>query len=376
MAFIFRDGLIAITLAGTGLFTTTATADGRADKVDAIFSDFATQEGPGCSVGVIENGQYILKKSYGMASLEYDIPLDSTSVFRIGSVSKQFTAMAILLLAEQGKLALDADVHEYLPDLADYGHTVTIRQMLHHTAGMADYGDSSELFPNALGKEFRWGNEDYLSTREFYERVRQVPLRHAPDTKYLYSNFAYFLLAHVVESASGQTLREFAAENIFTPLHMDHTLFNDDVNRVIKHHAYGYRKNADGEFELYMTNLDWVGDGGIYTSIDDFIHWDQNFYHNVLGKADDQLIQNMQTPGSNTRTDEDGQVSEYAMALRTSTYKGHKRIGHSGSWVAFTSSYGRYPELNLSVVTFCNAAEAAASTLSMKVEDVYLEGRN
>ena len=375
MAFILRSVLLTLALCSIGSFAGTTMADERINQVDAVFSEFATDKGPGCSVGVIENGEYTLKRSYGMASLEYDIPLDSTSVFRIGSVSKQFTAMAILLLAEQGKLSLDADVHEYLPDLVDYGHPVSIRQMLHHTAGMGDYGDSPELFPNALGQEFRWGNEDYLSTREFYERVRQVPLRHEPDTKYLYSNFAYFLLAHVVEAVSGQTLRGFAAENIFTPLKMEHTLFNDDVTRVIKHHAYGYQKNAEGEFELYMTNLDWVGDGGIYTSIDDFIHWDQNFYHNVLGKADAGLLETMQTPGANTRVEEDGEASEYAMALRVSTHKGHKRVGHSGSWVAFTSSYGRYPELNLSVVTLCNAAEAAASTLSMKVEDIYLENR-
>lgn len=342
------------------------------EQVDRLFEPFDSRESGGCAVGVIQDGQYLLKRAYGMASLEHDIPLSSASVFRIGSVSKQFTAMAILLLEEQGKLDLDADVHDYLPELVDYGHRVTLRQMLHHTAGMADYGDSPELFPNALGGAFRWGNEDYLSTAEFYDRVRQVPLLHPPGTRYLYSNFAYFLLGQVVDRVSGMSMRQFAEEHIFQPLGMGQTLFNDDVNRVIKQHAYGYRKRDDGQVELYMTNLPWVGDGGIYTSIDDFIQWDRNFYQNRLGRGGPALIESMQAPGQGTRVEEDGETSEYAMALRVSARQGHRRIGHSGSWVAFTSSYGRYPDLGLSVVTLCNTGEASAPSLAQQVEDIVL----
>jgi CubicO group peptidase (beta-lactamase class C family) len=373
MPLTLRRGLMVIALAGASGFNHAGVADERSDKVDALFSEFATDKGPGCSVGVIQDGQYTLRRSYGMANLQYDVPLDSSSVFRIASVSKQFTAMSILLLAEQGKVDLDADVHSYLPDLMDYGHTVTIRQMLHHIAGMADYGDSPELFPNANGEEFRWGNEDYLSTDEFYNKVRQVPLKHAPGTKFLYSNFAYFLLGRVVESASGMSIRDFAARNIFQPLGMTHTQFNDDVNRVIQKEAVGYQKNSDGEFELYMTNLPYVGDGGIYTSIDDFLAWDQNYYHNTLGKGSQELINTMQTPGPLTRQTEDGGEIEYAMALQVSEKRGHKQISHSGSWVAFTTYYARIPDLKLSAVTFCNSAEAHGSTLGNQVMDIYLD---
>lgn len=346
---------------------------GKSAAVDTIFSEFAKPDAPGCAVGVILHGKFVYKNAYGMASLEYDVPLSTASVFRIASVSKQFTAMSILLLAEQGKLNLDADVHEYLPDLMNYGYTVTLRQMLHHTAGMADYGDSPELFPNAMGQKFRWGNEDYLSTDEFYSKVRDVPLRHPPDTKFLYSNFAYFLLGRVVESASGMSLRDYAAQNIFTPLSMSHTQFNDDVNRVIKNEATGYRKKANGEFELYMTNLPYVGDGGIYTTIDDFLKWDQNYYANRLGKASQDLIRTMQTPGPHTRETGDGEEIEYALALQVSRNKGHRQISHSGSWVAFTTYYTRIPDLGFSVVTFCNSDQAAASRLGKQVIDAYLD---
>jgi CubicO group peptidase (beta-lactamase class C family) len=373
MPFTLRSGLIAIALTVSSGVTQSGVADERSDKVDTIFSEFATDQGPGCSVGVIQDGQYALRRSYGMANLQHGVPLDSSSVFRIASVSKQFTAMSILLLAEQGKLSLDDDVHKYLPDLMDYGHTVTIRQMLHHIAGMADYGDSPELFPNANGEEFRWGNEDYLSIPEFYNKVKKVPLKHEPGTKFLYSNFAYFLLGQVVEAASGKSLRDYAGENIFTPLGMTHTQFNDDVNRVIEKEAYGYRKKEDGEFELYMTNLSYVGDGGIYTSIDDFLAWDQNYYANRLGKADPQLISTMQTPGPLTRVKEEGKETQYAMALELSDFEGHQRISHSGSWVAFSTYYARIPDLKFSVVTFCNSSEASAPGLAEKVIHAYLD---
>jgi CubicO group peptidase (beta-lactamase class C family) len=238
---------------------------------------------------------------------------------------------------------------------------------------MSDYGDDPELFPNAMGKEFRWGNEDYLSTPEFYSRVKNVPLRHPPGTRFLYSNFAYFLLSQVVESVSGKSLRDFAAENIFLPLGMTHTQFNDDVNRVINNEAVGYHKKADGQYELFMTNLPWVGDGGVYTSIDDFLAWDQNYYHNRLGEGRQELIDIMQTPGPHAReTGDEGKIG-YAMGLEISENHGHRQIAHSGSWVAFTSYYARIPDLNFSVIAMCNSDQASAGALGKQVVDIYLE---
>jgi len=358
--------LLAAGLAGF-LLPAAAMADAELSRaIDEVFAGIGKSE-PGCAAGVIHNGAYIHKAGYGLANLEYDIPITSETIFRTGSVGKQFTAMSIAILAERGDVDLDADVHEYLPDLVDYGHTVTIRQMLHHMAGMGDY--DHEVFRKADGSEFRFGNQDYATNEEFYAMVAKAGLKHEPGTRYEYSNLAYFLLGHVVEAASGKTLRQFAAEEIFGPLDMDKTRFNDNVNQIVKKRADGYRRMDDGSWEIFMTNLSWIGDGGVYTSLDDFIKWDQNFYDNKLGKGQQSLSDMVQTPYPDAveYTDEGPRAINYGFGLRIAEVNGEYMVGHTGSWVAFTAFYNRYPELNLSAVVFCNSLEASAPDLGEQV---------
>lgn len=354
--------------AAAALAPALASADtGFSRAIDAVFADIDTENEPGCAAGVIHEGRYIHKAGYGLANLEYRMPITSASIFRTGSVSKQFTAMAIAILAERGDLDLDADVRTYLPDLMDYGHEVTVRQMVHHIAGMGDY--DHEALRKVDGSEFRFGNEDYSTIDEFYAMVAKADLIHAPGSRYEYSNLGYFLLAHVVESVSGLSLREFAASEIFEPLGMHHSLFNDDVDQVIPSRAYGYRRKASGEWEVFMTNLDYVGDGGVFTSLDDFIEWDRNFYDNRLGAGGRWLIDLVQTPHPDTIavTDEGPRDVQYAFGMRVDEIDGQYAIGHTGGWVAFSSIYTRYPELALSVVVFCNSAERSAPELGRKV---------
>lgn len=340
-----------------------------ARAVDELFADIQDNARPGCAVGVIHRGEYVLKKGYGLANLEYDLPVTPQTVFRTGSVSKQFTAMAIALLAKEGKLELDADVHRYLPDLRGYGAPVTIRQMVHHVAGMGDY--DADLFRKADGSEFRFGNEDYWSIAEFYDAVRDVPLRYAPGTRWEYSNLGYFLLSQVVERVSGMTLRQYADRHMFAPLGMSHTMFYDNVNEPVKRRADGYRKTDAGDYELYMTNLSWVGDGGIYTSLDDFIRWDRNWTNNKLGKGGADLIELTTTPLPGFAAEGDAMLGDrqgYAFGLFVSEGDdGPKVIGHTGGWVGFSSIYLRYPERLLSVVTFCNSTDASAPDLGAEV---------
>lgn len=357
-----------VVLAATLLLPGPVFADAAlSQSIDALFGDIDTANEPGCVAGVIQNGEYIHRKGYGLANMEYRIPLTSSSIFRIGSVSKQFTAMAIAILAERGDLDLDADVHTYLPDLMDYGHEVTVRQMIHHIAGMGDY--DHEAFTKADGSGFRFGNEDYSTIEEFYAMVAKADLIHEPGSRYEYSNLAYFLLAHVVERVSGRTLAQFADEEIFGRLGMDHTLFNDNVDQVIPNRAYGYRRQDDGSWEVFMTNLDYVGDGGVFTSLDDFIRWDRNFNDNRLGKGESSLIETVQTPhpGTIEYTDEGPRNVNYAWGMRVSETDGVVRIGHTGGWVAFGSLYYRYPALNLSVVVMCNSTEVSAGRLGGEV---------
>lgn len=348
-----------------------ALADADLSKaIDNVFADIVADSQPGCAAGVIHNGEYIHKAGYGLANLEYGMPITSQTAFRMGSVSKQFTAMAIAILAERGDLDLDADVHEYLPDLIDYGHEVTIRQMVHHIAGMGDYDHEALRKPD--GSEFRFGNEDYSTIDEFYQMVAKADLIHEPGSKYEYSNLAYFLLSQVVESVSGKTLREFAAEEVFGRLDMGKSRFNDNVNQLVRNRADGYRLMDDGTWEIFMTNLSYVGDGGVYTNLDDFIKWDQNFYDNKLGKGGQSLITTITTPHPDTieYTEEGPRNVNYAFGLRVDEVNGEFMIGHNGGWVAFSTMYNRYPDLNLSVVVFCNSTDVSAPALGTKVGEL------
>lgn len=352
------------------LVCSAAAADTLNDNIDAVFAGIDTDSQPGCAAGVIHNGDYIHKAGYGLANLEHGIPITSQSVFRTGSVGKQFTAMSIAILAERGELDLDADVHTYLPELMDYGHEVTVRQMVHHFAGMGDY--DHEIFKNPDGSDFRFGNEDFWTIEQFYRKVAQADLSHPPGSKWQYSNLGYFLLAHVVERVSGESLRQFAAREIFGRLGMSDSLFNDNVNQPIPNRADGYQLMDDGTWEIFMTNLSWVGDGGVYTSLDDFLKWDQNFYDNKLGNGTAALIELVTTPLPDMleETEDGPRAANYAFGLRVSEENGEFTIGHGGSWVAFTALYARYPELNMSVVVFCNSLEASAYELGARVGEI------
>jgi len=364
-------GAAVLLISGTAHASEFSAADSR--RIDALFDDIDHASQPGCAAGVIQGGQYVHKRGYGLANLEHSIPISSASVFRTGSVSKQFTATAIAILAERGDIDLDADVHEYLPDLTDYGSAVTVRQMVHHISGMGDY--DPDLFRKADGTEFRFGNEDYWTIDEFYQAVRKVPLVLEPGAKYQYSNLAYFLLSQVVERVSGMMLREFAAEEIFGPLNMSASLFNDNVNQPVPHRADGYRLMDDGSYEIFMTNLDWVGDGGVYTNLDDFLHWDQNFYANRLNGKSATLNEMLTTPHPDAVPESGGSFTPagYAYGMAVGEQFGLPTIKHTGGWVAFSSVYQRFPTLSLSVVVFCNSTDASAPDLGEQIAELAVQ---
>lgn len=327
-------------------------------KVDSIFAEFNAPDVPGCAVGVIQNDEYVMIKGYGAANLEHNIPITADSVFRIGSVSKQFTALAIAILAERGQLDLQADVHDYLPELRDYGVKVTIDQMIHHLSGMGDY---DEFFVSE-GKPFRFGNEDYWTIGEFYQQVAKQPLALQPGEQFEYSNIAYFLLSQVVERVSGESLRQFAEANIFSPLKMNSTFFNDDVDGIVINRADGYQPLESGGFEILMTNLDWVGDGGVYTTLKDFIKWDTAFMTGTVpGGTKVRELMLKPDPLTLKTLGDDNSFAEknaYGFGLVIAQYKGHAVEAHSGSWVGFRANYRRFPDDGFSIVTLCNRSDA------------------
>lgn len=337
-------------------------------KVDEVFSSVDQAKGPGCAVGVIKDGRYVHSAGYGMANLEHHIPIATNSVFRVGSLSKQFTAMAVALAAEGGDVDLGADVHSYLPELPDYGKPVTVRQLIGHVGGMGDYDDLDPYVTNAIGAPFRFDNQDYLTIDEFFGILTKVPLIYEPGKALEYSNLGYFLLSQIIKRATNQTLRQYAQEHIFDPLGMKQSFFNDNVNGVVPHRASGY-KSVDGGHETFDTNLDWVGDGGIYTSVDDFLAWDQNFYEPQLGEQPRALIDLTTTP----LTDKVflGSDTKYGFGQMVGTYEDEPMISHGGAWVAFTSFYARLPRLKFSIVAFCNGDDLSADSYAESVFDIY-----
>ena len=321
--------LISITL-----ISVQAETSDLSKEIDSLFGD--RSEKPGCAVGVIENGEYIHSKGYGLANLEHEIPIDKDTIFRIGSVSKQFTTMAIAILEEKGQLSFDDEMKTHIPDLIDYGEEVTINHMIHHFSGLGDYEymDYPGRFKNAVGEEFRWGNEDYLTNDEFHELIKTLPLIRKPEKKFHYSNTGYVLLALVAENVSTMSLRKLAEKEIFNPLGMNNSFFNDDVNLPFKNRADAYTpiKEGSNEYKINVTNLSWIGDGGVYTSLNDFIKWDQNFYENKLGNGNESLIQTMEMTFEATKAIKRNQKMDkerenentYAFAQNLAFYNGYK----------------------------------------------------
>lgn len=330
-------------------------------RVDEIFAEWDSTSSPGCALSVIRDGEVALSRGYGMANLEHDLAITPRTVFRIGSTSKQFSAAAVVLLVEQGELSLDDDVRKYVPELPEHDRPVTVRHLVHHTSGMRDY---LALMSRAGKRE-----ADYYTNEEVIEALsRQKVLDFTPGDEHRYSNSGYFLLSVIVERASGQSLREFAGEHIFRPLGMRHTHFHDDHRFIVKNRADGYRKTGDGGFEISKTTLEMVGDGGVFTSVEDLYSWDQNFYDNKLGKGGPELIEQLLTPGSLNG----GEKLTYAFGLEVIDYKGLRKVAHGGAFVGYRAELIRFPDEKLSVICLCNLAQTNPRRLAQQVADVYL----
>lgn len=330
-------------------------------KVDQIFAAFDKPDSPGCTVGVIRDGNFIYRKGYGMGSLELGVPLSSQSVFYLASVSKQFTAASVVLAAEQGFLLLDDDVRKYVPELPDYGHVISLRQMLHHTSGLRDF----ETLMFLSGREI----SDLHSRGEMLDLItRQKGLNNIPGEEWIYSNTNYFLLGEVVKRTTKKSLAEFAAENIFRPLGMAHTRFYDDHTLVMPGRVAAYDPGGDGKFLVdWSTNFDTVGPGGLMSSVDDMLLWDRSFYENKLGKG--TLLKEMQTRGVLNN----GNQTDYGLGLELSAYRGLPTVGHDGALFGYRTGILRFPDQRFTILCLCNLSSADPSTLMRKVADVYLE---
>jgi CubicO group peptidase (beta-lactamase class C family) len=339
---------------------TAANDDKAASGADEIFADLTKPGSPGCALGVYRDGKIIYAKGYGLANIEENVPITPQAVFDIGSTSKQFSATSILLLEKQGKLSVNDDVRKYIPELPDYGPRITILNLLNHTSGLRDYLTLMELAGY---------NIDGVTTDDEALALvtRQKALNFAPGSEWLYSNTGFFLLSVIVKRVSGKTLREFAGENIFSPLNMSHTQYRDDHASLIPNRALAYdeKENKQG-YALNVSYFEQTGDGAVHTSIEDLQKWDENFYSAQIGGRD--FLREIQEQGKLNN----GKVLDYAKGLFLTNYRGLPTVSHGGAWGGYRAELLRFPAQHFSVACLCNLSNAGPTRRAHQVADIYL----
>jgi CubicO group peptidase (beta-lactamase class C family) len=330
-------------------------------KVDSLFAAWDKSGSPGAAVAVARSGEIVYERGYGLANLEYDIPNGPATVFHVASVSKQFTAMAILLLERQGKLAINDDVHKYLPELPSYGARITLHQLMNHTSGLRDQWDLLVMAG--------WRMDDVITQRQILDMVfHQKKLNFPPGTEHLYSNTGFTLLAEIVRRVSGKPLTDFAREQIFQPLGMTRTHFHDDHEMVVKNRAYSYQPDRD-TFKLAALNYANVGATSLFTTAEDLVKWAHNFEEPKVG--DRALIERMETPGIL----ENGEKFNYGCGLMVGDYRGLRIVGHSGADAGYRSNIAMFPDEKFTVVVLANLGTIQPGRLANQIADIYLADR-
>jgi CubicO group peptidase (beta-lactamase class C family) len=339
--------------------TAPAAAQAPADRVDSAFVRLAGPTTPGCAVGVARDGRPLLERAYGMADLEGARANTAQTVFEAGSVTKQVTAAAVVLLALDGRFSLEDDARTLLPELPRYERTITIRHLLNHTSGLRDWGSVA-----ALGGWPR-GSRAYTAPDMLGIVARQRTLNYPPGDHYSYTNSGYSLLAVLVERASGMPFAEFTRARLLAPLGMTSTQWRDDYTRVVKGRAIAYQPAPDG-FRLDMPFENVVGNGGLLTTVGDLLRWTENLESGVVGGP--RFLTEMHRQARLTG----GRQIEYASGLFVTSWRGIPEVSHSGSTGGYRAFLARYPRQHLAVAVLCNAAQANATALAHEVADAYL----
>jgi len=329
-------------------------------KVDRVFAKW-TSATPGCAVGVATGGRVVLAKGYGMADLEHDVAITPDTIFEGGSVSKQFTAAAVLWLAREKKLSLDDPVRKYIPELPPYSPDITIRHMLTHTSGLRDWGNIAAIAG--------WPRTTRAHTHAHVLEIasHQRALNFTPGTRWSYTNTGFNLSAIIAERVSGQSFQEFSQAHLFGPLGMTHTSWRDDYTRIVKGRATAYRER-DGTFSTLMPFENVYGNGGLLTTVGDLLTWNEHF--DAAPEGDPLSTAAQQQPGKFN----DGRPHGYALGLFVSKYRGVREVSHSGSTAGYSAFLTRFPDQHLSVAVLCNATSGQATQYAHAVADLYLGG--
>jgi len=310
-------------------------------QLRSIISRYYDSTGPGGQFSVMRDGKVVYDTAWGMADLEHKVPMQLESRIEAGSVSKQFTAGAILLLEQQGKLSVEDDVRKYVPELPNYGQVIRIRHLLDHSSGLRDWGSVAVISGWPRSTKF-YTNDDALDVM-----VRQQQLNHVPGAEFIYSNSNYNLMAILVQRVSGMSLAEFTRKYIFEPARMKRTQWRDNPNRVVPDRAIGYSRTG-ASWEIDMPNEYVYGNGGLLTTVEDLQIWTKYCLDGRFGSPSLREKQLKTYPFNN------GVMNEYGAGLFLQPVNGTRAIQHSGATAGYRSWLVYYPELNLSIAMLFN----------------------
>ena len=357
---IARTFLLVVILSASPLLRAQQMANTSA-ALDKIFERWNSKETPGCAVAVAREGKIILSRAYGMADLEHDIINSAETIFEAGSVSKQFTAGALVMLAQQGKLALEDPMHKHVPELPDYGTPITLRHLLTHTSGLRDWGSVAGIsgWPRTTRVHTHAHVLDILS--------RQHTLNFPPGQEYSYSNSGFNLLAIIVERVSGMPFADFCKKNIFEPLGMKHTQWRDNYRRIVKGRAVAYAgARQGGGFEMDMPFENVHGNGGLLTTVGDLLIWTENLETGKIGGP--AFLEMMHRQGKLNN----GKTITYASGLYVTSYKGLPEVSHTGSTAGYRAFLARYPKQRLAVALLTNIGSINPGQVGHTVADLFL----
>jgi CubicO group peptidase (beta-lactamase class C family) len=328
-------------------------------RIEQLMSVIVPGDGPGASIAVARDGKIIYSKGFGHADLEHDAHNEPNTVFHIASVSKQFTAFAIALLVDQGKISLDDDIRKYLPEMHDFGTTITIRHLIHHTSGLRDQWNLLAMAG--------WRLDDVI-TREQILRVlsKQRELNFKPGDQHNYCNTGYTLMAEIVSRVTKKSFTQWTKENIFVPLKMNDTQFYDDHQKIVPNRAYSYFL-ADTIYKKSVLSYANVGATSLFTTVEDLSKWADNFATKTVGNDKVMSMMEQRFVLNN------GDTIDYAFGQVTGKYKGQKTWSHNGADAGYRSQLLRFPDQRLSISVFSNLANFNTGVIAYALADEYLK---